>query len=534
MRPSTARLLVGLAILFLTPLAWAVTYSYDSLNRLTAVDYGNGTSQTYSYDAAGNLLSVVTGSSSGTSCATSTSSYIGSSSISSSACVTSASAWSAVSNASWITITSGSSGTGNGTVTYSVSSNTGSSVRIGTLTIGGQTYTISQNGTGANGYINQVQTMYIAYFGRPADPGGLAYYSNLIYTRSGSYSAVLDDFANSTESQGLYNQPTVSAKLDKVYLFLFGRVADSAGSIYWSDLISQGQITLSAAAYTIAFNAQAADAAILAAKQSAVAVFTSHLDTATKIQAYANCVAAGRTWLNAVLNTATASSAMASVDSTIAGLQTCTAREGLTTPVAAMSGDAANPLPANITSNPIAGQSLTVTPTMSQVQTMYIAYFGRPADPGGLAYYANLMNARNGDNAALLDDFAKSAESQVVFNKLTTSEKINQIYGFVFGRNADAAELEYWSSQVAAGLTTLPGMAYTLTSNAQSADAAVMVAKQSAAASFTSTVANAYSNCVAAGRNWLSSVRSTITASAAMGNMSSAMAGMQNCAIATK
>ncbi|MFY9310991.1 MAG: BACON domain-containing carbohydrate-binding protein [Bacteroidia bacterium] len=55
--------------------------------------------------------------------------------------------WAATSNDSWITITSGGSGTGNGTVTYSISSNTTTSQRVGTITIAGQVYTVTQNGT---------------------------------------------------------------------------------------------------------------------------------------------------------------------------------------------------------------------------------------------------------------------------------------------------------------------------------------------------------------------------------------------------
>ena len=47
---------------------------------------------------------------------------------------------------SWITITVGSTGTGNGTVSYSVSANTTGSTRTGTMTIGGQTFTVTQNG----------------------------------------------------------------------------------------------------------------------------------------------------------------------------------------------------------------------------------------------------------------------------------------------------------------------------------------------------------------------------------------------------
>lgn len=59
--------------------------------------------------------------------------------------------WTAVSNSSFITITSGSSGSGNGTVTYSVASNGGTTSRTGTLTIAGQTFTVTQAGTTGGG-----------------------------------------------------------------------------------------------------------------------------------------------------------------------------------------------------------------------------------------------------------------------------------------------------------------------------------------------------------------------------------------------
>ena len=59
-------------------------------------------------------------------------------------------AWTAASNASWITITSGASGSGNGTVGYSVAANTGAA-RTGTMTIAGQTFTVNQVAAGTTG-----------------------------------------------------------------------------------------------------------------------------------------------------------------------------------------------------------------------------------------------------------------------------------------------------------------------------------------------------------------------------------------------
>ncbi|MES2140027.1 MAG: BACON domain-containing carbohydrate-binding protein [Bacteroidota bacterium] len=55
--------------------------------------------------------------------------------------------WAATSNDAWITVTTGSTGSGNGTVTYSITANTGTTQRIGTITIAGQIHTVTQAGT---------------------------------------------------------------------------------------------------------------------------------------------------------------------------------------------------------------------------------------------------------------------------------------------------------------------------------------------------------------------------------------------------
>ncbi|HSR12841.1 MAG TPA: BACON domain-containing carbohydrate-binding protein, partial [Thermodesulfobacteriota bacterium] len=77
----------------------------------------------------------------------STSGYVNSAGGPGSVGVTSGSgcSWTATSNAGWITLTGGTSGVGTGTVAYSVAANTGSS-RSGTITIAGQSYTVTQQG----------------------------------------------------------------------------------------------------------------------------------------------------------------------------------------------------------------------------------------------------------------------------------------------------------------------------------------------------------------------------------------------------
>src|SRR4028118_348752 len=56
--------------------------------------------------------------------------------------------WTATSNVPWITITSGTSGSGNGTIKFAVPANN-SAPRTGIITVGSAPLTINQAGTGA-------------------------------------------------------------------------------------------------------------------------------------------------------------------------------------------------------------------------------------------------------------------------------------------------------------------------------------------------------------------------------------------------
>jgi hypothetical protein len=87
--------------------------------------------------------------------------------------------WTATTNASWLRITSGSSGTGNGTVSYTVDANTTANARGGALTI-----------VGTNGFtfiVNQANPVVFVGqdIGAPGAPGSFSY-SNGTYTVSGS------------------------------------------------------------------------------------------------------------------------------------------------------------------------------------------------------------------------------------------------------------------------------------------------------------------------------------------------------------
>jgi hypothetical protein len=62
-------------------------------------------------------------------------------------------AWTVASNASWIILTSNSSMTGSGTVNYSVSANSGTTSRTGTMSIAGKTFTVTQSGSSSGSWV---------------------------------------------------------------------------------------------------------------------------------------------------------------------------------------------------------------------------------------------------------------------------------------------------------------------------------------------------------------------------------------------
>ena len=116
----------------------------------------------------------------------------------------------------------------------------------------------------------QIEAIYIGYFGRPADAGGLAfweqyYVANLAQT--GNVDVTLTNIANyfSTQAEtiGLYPElagsvtslpltgpGSITALVDQIYINLFGAV--NAGASFWINLIHNGTVTLGSAIFQIA------------------------------------------------------------------------------------------------------------------------------------------------------------------------------------------------------------------------------------------------------------------------------------------
>lgn len=88
--------------------------------------------------------------------------------------------WQASSDVSWLTITSGASSVGAGTVVFSVATDNQNSSRTGALNIAGQTFTVNQSGTQSLNPIDDtvffVRQHYLDFLGREPDPEGLAFW----------------------------------------------------------------------------------------------------------------------------------------------------------------------------------------------------------------------------------------------------------------------------------------------------------------------------------------------------------------------
>jgi S-layer protein len=140
--------------------------------------------------------------------------------------------------------------------------------------------------------VNQVQQLYVAYFNRPADLGGLNYWASVIAAQGGSTAAVSAAFAKSPEYTTAFAGKSSYETVNQIYTNLFGRGAELGGLQYWGLLLDQGKITIDNAVTQIAAGAQGSDAIAYGNKVAAAGVFTTSLDSAGSALAYASAAAA--------------------------------------------------------------------------------------------------------------------------------------------------------------------------------------------------------------------------------------------------
>jgi len=91
-------------------------------------------------------------------------------------------------------------------------------------------------------------------------------------------------------------------------------------------------------------------------------------------------------------------------------------------------------------------------------QQMYVAYYGRPADPDGHRYWADQFQASD-DLTYALDAFGNSPEYQQNYAFLSSSELVNNLYQQMFSRDADPAGLDFYMNRLETGEASLASIA---------------------------------------------------------------------------
>jgi len=175
---------------------------------------------------------------------------------------------------------------------------------------------------------SQIQQLYIAYFGRPADPNGLASW----LTSTASFTQIAQSFGTAPEFTTAFAGQTYAQQVNNIYLNTFGRQAEPAGLNGWVAELNAGRLTLAQVGLAISSGAQGSDLIALNSKITASGQWTASSNGSTAgILAYSGDpgISAGRSFLLPVITTATVPT-QAATDTQVQTLITNNGSSGLT------------------------------------------------------------------------------------------------------------------------------------------------------------------------------------------------------------
>jgi len=125
---------------------------------------------------------------------------------------------------------------------------------------------------------------------------------------------------------------------------------------------------------------------------------------------------------------------------------------------------------------------------MIDIQALYIAYYGRAADPTGLTYWTSELEKADGDLSQIINAFGNSEEYQKIFGNVSWEEQIDNLYLQTFARHAGQEGMEYYLWRLDTGLSTLPEIAWDIVAGAQGQDLEVLELRLDVAELFTTTI----------------------------------------------
>ncbi|GGK49092.1 VCBS domain-containing protein [Salinarimonas ramus] len=117
---------------------------------------------------------------------------------------------------------------------------------------------------------------------------------------------------------------------------------------------------------------------------------------------------------------------------------------------------------------------------MTSIQGIYMALFGRPADPNGLAFW-NAETDGGRDLGPLIGRLTAAPEYLQRFEGMSDEEIVDAIYFVLFGRNAEPEGLAFFVGELRSGRQTVETIAINIFHGAQGADRDIVEKKLEAA-----------------------------------------------------
>lgn len=136
--------------------------------------------------------------------------------------------------------------------------------------------------------ISSAQQLYVAFYGRPADPAGQTFWDSQVGRDITDYTAIIEAFGNSPEAQGRFESLPPKTAINVLFNAVLGRDADPVGLTFYLDKLSTGQISLQGLAVAIVEGIAVGsnDAATFLNRVAAADRFTKALDTPAEQAAY--------------------------------------------------------------------------------------------------------------------------------------------------------------------------------------------------------------------------------------------------------
>jgi len=122
--------------------------------------------------------------------------------------------------------------------------------------------------------------------------------------------------------------------------------------------------------------------------------------------------------------------------------------------------------------------------SINLVQQMYVAYYGRPGDPGGINFWAEKFDSSTNLDA-VLDSFGNSQEYSDNFGSLDNETLVNGLFQQMYNRDVDAGGLSFYVGRLESGEATLASIAKQIADGSQDSDLDALNNKISVANSFT-------------------------------------------------